>query len=136
MKLEKIEYRNLNGKEKEMYNFHKMASILADYGYNSIWLSNDWNGADFIAVHIDGVSDIKVQLKGGVYFAQKYRGKNLYIGFFDMGELYLYPHDEILELVEPTISDKKWLEKGTFFQTRISKRFKNIFEPHKIACLI
>ena len=132
MKLEPIKYQDLNAKAKETYNFHKIAAILADYGYNSIWLSNDWNGADFIAVHIDGVSDIKIQLKGGISFAQKYRGKNLYIGFIEQGDLYLYPHDDVLEQIEPVISDKKWIEKGTYFQTKITSRFIDVLAPYKI----
>ena len=132
MKLEPIKYQDLNAKAKETYNFHKIAAILADYGYNRIWLSNDWNGADFIAVHIDGVSDIKIQLKGGISFAQKYRGKNLYIGFIEQGDLYLYPHDDVLEQVEPVISDKKWIEKGTYFQTKITSRFIDVLAPYKI----
>ena len=132
MKLEPIKYEDLNAKAKETYNFQKIAAILADYGYNSIWLSNDWNGADFIAVHIDGVSDIKIQLKGGISFAQKYRGKNLYIGFIEQGDLYLYPHDDVLEQVEPVISDKKWIEKGTYFQTKITSRFIDVLAPYKI----
>ena len=132
MKLEPIKYQDLNAKAKETYNFHKIAAILADYGYNSIWLSNDWNGADFIAVHIDGVSDIKIQLKGGISFAQKYRGKNLYIGFIEQGDLYLYPHDDVLEQVEPVISDKKWIEKRTYFQTKITSRFIDVLAPYKI----
>ena len=132
MKREPIKYEDLNAKAKETYNFHKIAAILADYGYNSIWLSNDWNGADFIAVHIDGVSDIKIQLKGGISFAQKYRGKNLYIGFIEQGDLYLYPHDDVLEQVEPVISDKKWIEKGTYFQTKITSRFIDVLAPYKI----
>ena len=132
MKLEPIKYEDLNAKAKETYNFHKIAAILADYGYNSIWLSNDWNGADFIAVHIDGVSDIKIQLKGGISFAQKYRGKNVYIGFIEQGDLYLYPHDDVLEQVEPVISDKKWIEKGTYFQTKITSRFIDVLAPYKI----
>ena len=132
MKLEKIEYMQLNARAQETYNFHKAASILADYGYNCIWLSNDWNGADFIAVHIDGISDVKVQLKGGPSFAKKYIGKNLYIGFIEQGDLYLYPHDHILGQVEPVISDKKWIEKGTYFQTKIGKRFRDILRPYMI----
>ena len=132
MKLEPIKYQDLNAKAKETYNFHKIAAILADYGYNSLWLSNDWNGAEFIAVHIDGVSDIKIQLKGGISFAQKYRGKNLYIGFIEQGDLYLYPHDDVLEQVEPVISDKKWIEKGTYFQTKITSRFIDVLAPYKI----
>ena len=132
MKLERIKYSDLNARAQEMYNFHKVASVLADYGYTSMWLTNDWNGADFIAVHIDGVSDIKVQLKGGPSFAKKYRGKNLYICFVSEGNVYMYPHDEILEQVEQVISDKKWQEKGTYFQTKITARFRKILEPYKI----
>jgi len=132
MKLKKIDYKDLNPKAQELYNFHKVAAILADYGYNCIWLTNDWNGADFIAVHCDGVSDIKVQLKGGISFAKKYRDKNLYIAFMENRELYLYPHDEILNQIESVISDNKWIDKGTYFQTKITKRFIDILEPYKI----
>tara|TARA_R110001592_G_C13054133_1_gene740412 strand:- start:127 stop:537 length:411 start_codon:yes stop_codon:yes gene_type:complete len=132
MKLQRIEYKNLNKKGQEVYNFHKAAAILADYGYNCIWLTNDWNGADFIAVHHDGVSDIKVQLKGSISFAKQYKNKNLYIAFIENGDLYLYPHDKILSQVEADISDKKWVEKGTYFQTKITKKFKDILEPYKV----
>ena len=72
MKLQKIRYSDLNPKAQEMYNFQKIAAVLADYGFTCMWLNNDWNGADFIAVHVDGVTDIKVQLKGGLSFANKY----------------------------------------------------------------
>ena len=105
MKLAKINYADLNSKAKEMYNFHKVSAKLADYGYTCMWLNNDWQGADFIAVHIDGVTDIKVQLKGRLSFAKKYIGKEIFICFIDAnGEIYLYPHDEILRQVEHRIS--------------------------------
>ena len=38
MTLEKIKYNSLNSKQKENYNYHKVASALADYGYDSIEL--------------------------------------------------------------------------------------------------
>ena len=60
--LTKIDYNQLNSKQKENYNFHKVASALADYGYDSMRLNNDWQGADFIAVKNDEM--LKVQLKG------------------------------------------------------------------------
>jgi len=132
MKLEKIDYKDLNPKGQEVYNFHKVAAILADYGYHCIWLTNDWNGADFIAVHHDGVSDIKVQLKGGIAFDQKYRNKNLYIAFIEDGLLYIYPHDTILDQVEPSICDNKWKSKGSYFQTKTTKRFRDVLEPYKV----
>ena len=42
MKLKKIDYCELNPKQKEIYNFQKLAGILADYGFNCIKLSDDW----------------------------------------------------------------------------------------------
>ena len=132
IKLTKIEYRTLNSKAQETYNFHKMAAILADYGYNCLWLNDDWNGADCIAVHIDGISDFKIQLKGSISFARKYWAKNIYIAFFEQGDLYIYPHDYILAQVENNIADKTWLEKGTYFQTKITKKFREILEPYTV----
>ena len=132
LKLTKIEYRTLNSRAQETYNFHKMAAILADYGYNCLWLNDDWNGADCIAVHIDGISDFKIQLKGSISFARKYWAKNIFIAFFEQGDLYIYPHDYILAQVENNIADKTWLEKGTYFQTKITKKFREILEPYKV----
>ena len=34
----------------ENFNYHNVASALADFGYDSMRLNNDWQGADFIAV--------------------------------------------------------------------------------------
>jgi len=60
----RVAYSDLNSRQKENYNFQKVAARLADYGFNSIRLTDDWQGADFIAVHIDGETFLKVQLKG------------------------------------------------------------------------
>ena len=75
----KINYNDLNLKAKEMYNFQKVSAILADYGFTTMWLNNDWKGADFIAIHVDGVTTLKVQLKARLYFDNKYMNKNIYI---------------------------------------------------------
>ena len=53
MKLECIRYRELTAKQQEVYNFQKVASLLADYGFNCIKLDDDWQGADFLAYHAD-----------------------------------------------------------------------------------
>jgi len=132
MKLQKINYKDLNQKAQEMYNFQKVAAVLADYGFTCMWLNNDWKGADFIAVHVDGVTDIKVQLKGGLSFANKYRDKNIYICFIDNGETYIYPHDEVLEKIKTKIADKKWREQGTYFQTRLSSKFRDMLSEYRI----
>ena len=133
IKLEPIEYSSLKAKAQENYNFLKMAAILADYGYNCLWLNDDWNGADCIAMHIDGISDFKIQLKGGISFAQKKRKKNLFIAFFELGDLYIYPHDVVLDQVKSVISDQTWLAKGTYFQTKITKKFSETIAPYKVT---
>lgn len=112
MKFEKISYDKLNGRAKEAYNFQKVSAVLADYGFATMWLNNDWEGADFIAVHVDGETHLKVQLKARLSFAKKYRGKNIFICFREDGETYLYPHDEVLAQVEDRISDRTWNQEG------------------------
>lgn len=63
VRLAKIEYFRLNARQKENYNFLKVSAVLADYGYMTMRVSADWQGADFIAQHIDGTTSLKVQLK-------------------------------------------------------------------------
>ena len=44
---QRINTDELNGRQKEIYNFQKSAALLADYGFNCIKLADDWNGADW-----------------------------------------------------------------------------------------
>lgn len=87
--LEKNIYQHLNSRQKENYNFHKVAAVLADYGYNSLRLTDDFEGADFIALHKDGEQFLKVQLKGRLTFAKKYLNKGIYIAFPSKGAWFL-----------------------------------------------
>jgi len=92
-----IEYKKLNPKQKENYNFQKVSAVLADYGFSTIRLSDDWQGADFIANHVDGKTFLKVQLKGVLTVNAVYEGKDIYICFRRHNIWYLYPHDRFLE---------------------------------------
>lgn len=121
---EKIDYTNLNSRQQENYNFQKFAACLADYGYNSIRLSDDFEGADFIALHIDGKTILRVQLKGRLAFHAKYYGKDLHIAFREGDGLFVYPHDvlrselETAGLIEKSNS-KAWVEHGSRSWPRI-----------------
>src|SRR5215831_1071989 len=99
MKLNKIRYDDLNSRQKEVYNFQKVAGYLADYGFNCIKLDDDWHGADFLAYHKDGVNTLKVQLKSRPGIAQKYVGKNIHLAFPLNGHWYLIEHDALVEKV-------------------------------------
>jgi len=96
----RIPYAALNSRQKENYNFQKIAARLADYGFNSIRLTDDWQGADFIAVHIDGETFLKVQLKGRLVIDRKYLGKGLHVAFLLGDDLYLYDHDGLVAHLE------------------------------------
>jgi hypothetical protein len=130
MKFEKVVYSELNAKAQEMFNFQKVSAKLADYGFTTIWLNNDWQGADFIGVHANGVTDIKVQLKGRLSFSKMYIGKNIYMCFISEDGIYLYPHDEVLNQLEHRISDKKYIKTGSWSTPRLTKQNKQLLEPY------
>ncbi len=94
-----IPYEDLNSRQRENYNFHKLAAQLAEYGFNALRLSDDWQGADLIACHIDGNTFLKVQLKGRFGIDKKYLGKDIYVAFRKGDDWYLYPHDELADFV-------------------------------------
>lgn len=90
-KLSLIEYKSLNPRQQENYNFQKVSAILADYGFSTIRLSDDWQGADFIANHVDGETFLKVQLKGVLTVDAIYVKKDIYICFRKKGCLVSIP---------------------------------------------
>lgn len=111
--LTKISYNDLNSKEKENYNYHKVASALAEYGYDSMRLNNDWEGADFISVKGDNM--IKVQLKGRFTLSKKYINKDLYIVFIEENKVKIYSHDEAINIAtENIINSSSWQEHGAY----------------------
>ena len=125
MNLKKIIYTELNSKQKENYNFHKVASALADYGYNSMRLNDDWQGADFIAVKGDNM--LKIQLKGRFTIDKKYIGKDLFISFLEEGKVKIYNHDDALKLIPENVKiSKSWSEVGSYSWGKTPKYFNEI----------
>jgi hypothetical protein len=121
-------YSTLNSRQQENYNFHKVAAVLANYGYSSIRLSDDWQGADFLAIHIDGTA-YRLQLKGRIAIDRKYLDKDIWIAVHDKfnDSVYVYPHDEMVEyLLNNTNLDqsRNWTESGTYSFPSPSKGFR------------
>lgn len=122
MDFKKILYGKFNSKQKENFNFHKVASALADYGYNSLRLNDDWQGADFIAVNGDNM--LKVQLKGRFTVDKKYIGKSILIAFIENKIIKLYDHDEAVNMLsENIINSKSWVDKGSYSWGQTPKIF-------------
>lgn len=133
--MKKIKYESLNSKQKETYNYHKVSAVLADYGYFTIRVTDDWESADFIAMNCFDKSFIKVQLKGRLTFSKKYKNKELYITFEDKknNTWYLYPHDELLKNFSKNLnSELSWSEDGNYSTPTLSKQSVKILEQYKL----
>lgn len=111
----------LSKKDKEVYNYHHVTSLLSEYGFGCDLVHNDDKGADFLAYHAESGKVLKVQLKGeGLHIAKKYEGKGLHIACLLPGERWiLIPHDELKRLLEKLVPNaftgRTWKEKGTYF---------------------
>lgn len=135
MKFNRIKYSDLNSRQQENYNFQKVSSVLADYGFVTIKLSSDWNGADFIAQHNDGET-FMVQLKGRLTFGEKYRNKNLWIAFRDgESDWYIYDHDDLFkELFESAsyMNTESWKVHQGYDFPRLSAKHRKLLERFRI----
>jgi hypothetical protein len=135
LSLASIDYDQLNSRQKENYNFLKVSSILADYGFMTMRLTDDWQGADFIAQHIAG-EFLRVQLKSRLTFAKKYEHKGLYVAFPNDGFWYLYMHDELLDrvLIETKVGESEsWREDGSYSFPSLSRAMLKTLEPYRIG---
>lgn len=132
--LEPVDYKKLNGKQQEIYNFQKVAALLADYGFNCIKLDDDWLGADFLAYHIDGSTTLRVQLKGRLTISKKYCGKDLYICFRHVTDWYLVPHDELVDVVGDKtnwLNTRSW-QKGRYSSANPSRLLLDALAEYKV----
>ena len=123
-KLFRIEYSSLNARQKENYNFHKVAGALAEYGYNSMRLNDDWQGADFIAIKDNEM--MKIQLKGRFTIDKKYIGKKIYIAFIEDGIVKIYFHDDVINsLSEEITKTKSWRLNGCYSWGKTPKMYRS-----------
>lgn len=123
---QKINYNHLNARQKENYNFHKAASRFAEYGYNCMWLNDDWQGADFIAVHVSGENFLKVQLKGRFTIDKKYIDKEIWICYVENGVTNLFDHDTVINNITKNIyNSKSWIENGKYTWNKTPIRYND-----------
>jgi len=139
---EKINYESLKDKQQEIYNFQKVSSVFAEYGYSVTPLRDDVEFADFVAVPFnknEKKEPLWVQLKSGCFIvSEKYYGKNLHICFFDQktGKWYLYPHDKIYKEFEKNFQKAKTWDKKheykSFGKKAILSFLKDALDIYKI----
>ena len=135
-------------KEVETYNYHKAASVLAEYGFDCIRLSDDWAGADFLAHH-KGTGKgtdktLRVQLKSALVVDNKKYGDDhdLYMCFPLDGtkqKWYLIKHSRLLEIVKShgasRLNARLWKEQGIIWTWRANKEIRKALEPYAYQAL-
>lgn len=136
----KVPYKELNARQKELFNFQKIAATLADYGYNCIKLADDWQGADFLAYHFQGGTTLKVQLKSRITINKKYVDKDLWMAFpyESAGEKswYLVPHDRLVEKVGKKttwLESPSWKERGGYSSMSINPELLESLGENKLS---
>jgi len=132
----RVQYDSLKAKQKELFNFQKIAATLADFGFNCIKLADDWLGADFLAYHIDGKTTLKVQLKSRLTIDQKYSGNDIWVAFPHRGYWYLITHDRLVQKVrEHTrwLDSSSWKDNGFFHSESINEALLKSLEEDKLG---
>lgn len=135
--LQKVAYNDLNARQKEIYNFQKVASLLADYGYNCIKLADDWQGADFLAYHFSGDKTLKIQLKSRLAINRNYENKGLFVAFPNGDDWYLVEHDRLVEIIrEKTnwLNTRSWIDNnsGLYNSARPGSRLLQALSKFKL----
>lgn len=139
LSLTKINYKNLNARQKEQYLFQKLSAVLSDYGYATMKLMDDWQGADFIAQHCDGFGFLRVQLKSRFTIDKKYVGKELHIAFplnLAANDWCVFPHDEIVGVLEAKgiyTESESWTRYGGYSVAGVSNQISALLAGYRIT---
>lgn len=134
MKNTQITPASLSPKQREAFNYQKISAILADYGYLTIRLADDWCGADFIAQHIDG-SYLKVQLKSRLTVEKKYENKDLWICFPSKDNWFIFPHDTIVKILRTKKMrpiSKTYDSGGKYCWSSLSNELTNLLKEYRV----
>ncbi|WP_206056672.1 hypothetical protein [Nocardioides sp. GY 10113] len=132
----RISYADLNAKQKEIYNFQKVAALLADHGFNCIKLSDDWQGADFLAYHKDWEHTLRVQLKTSLTIASKYAEKGLHIAFHIHGVWHVIDHDALVDLCAEHatyLDTAAWKVDGLYTTTHPNPALRAALKPYALS---
>jgi hypothetical protein len=135
-RFESIRYDSLNARQKELFNFQKLAATLADYGFNCIKLADDWQGADLLAYHLNGTDTLKIQLKSRINIQKKYIGKDIWIAFPYKGFWYLVKHDELVIKVEKYTDwqdSESWQKMNGYSSRSINTELLNSLVENKLG---
>ena len=121
LRIRRVAYDELNTKQKDIFNFQKVASLFADYGFNCIKLSDHSQGTDFLAFHSDEVITLKVLLQTSLAIYKRCMNKHLYVCFPVPNVVgrtwYLIHHDELVGIIGRVTNwsnMRSWFDEGMY----------------------
>jgi frataxin-like iron-binding protein CyaY len=135
-RFERICYDTLNARQKELFNFQKVAATLADYGFNCIKLTDDWQGADFLAYHVNGTTTLKIQLKSRITIQRKYLDKGIWMAFPYKGFWYLIEHDQLVAKAKKHtnwLQSHSWQTMNAYNSVSINPELLNSLAENKLG---
>lgn len=135
-RFKKVQYSALNARQKELFNFQKVAATLADYGFNCIKLADDWQGADFLAYHLDGTTTLRVQLKSRLTIQEKFLDKNIWMAFPHKGQWYLIEHDRLVSKVGKAtdwLKSRAWRKDHSYSSTSVNGSLLKALGENKVG---
>ena len=145
MGFEHIDYREKTGKNSkqiEIYNFHKAAGVLVEYGFDCIRVSDDWEGADFLAHHKGTGETLMVQLKTCLVVDEKYNDfKDLYMCFPLDGtdNWYLIKHTRLMEIARQHapqwFESNRWKGSHEYWSYTATKEMRHALEEFEYKSL-
>ena len=139
MAFARIDYKEGTGKSSkqvETYNFHKAAAVLVEFGFDCIRVSDDWEGADFLAHHKQTGKTLMVQLKTCLVIDRRYdQNPDLYMCFpLDRPDnWYLLKHADLIKLVQEHspqwLDTNGWKKQGLYWSWRGNAKMREALEP-------
>ena len=128
-----VKYSDLNARAKENYNAAQLGAALAHYGYFAMKLTDDFNGADLIALR-EGEPPMMIQLKSRPTIDRKYMAKGLYMSFPVDGRWCVILHDELVELFEAQgyLKSASWRDKGGYSMSAPSQSLSGALSQYML----
>jgi frataxin-like iron-binding protein CyaY len=117
---EKVSYGDLTARQKELF----------------IKLADDWQGADFLAYHVNRATTLKVQLKSRVTIGRKYCDKQIWMAFPHKGYWYLIEHDRLVERIgqhTDWLSSPSWKNMLGYSSTSINAGLLNSLAEDRLG---
>lgn len=133
MDLSPISYEALSSRQQEAYNYAKLASILADYGYTCVRLHDDYESGDLLALKPGHT--YAIQLKGRFTIDKKYINKGLYMAWpaADRQGFYVVRHASLVQIAQAhtnIMNTRSWAEQGLYSIKTLSADLRAHLTPH------